>query len=117
MDSTNFSMSMRGRGAFASVQLAESTFRIFSTRTSSRYRLNPYMRGEVSWLRLITDVPTAFSDIAHGYLSIGDYIRSRLPALSQFFSFADPLPFIAEAVLLPYLVARKYPVLSLRKST
>jgi predicted ATP-grasp superfamily ATP-dependent carboligase len=72
----------------------------------------------IGWLRLITDVPTAFSDIAHGYLSIGDYIRSlKATRVESVFCFVDPLPFIAEAVLLPYLVARKYPVLSLRKST
>ncbi len=33
-------------------------------------------RPDLGWLRLLTDVPVAFSDMAHGYLKIGEYWRS-----------------------------------------
>jgi D-aspartate ligase len=77
-----------------------------------------HARGGVGWLRLVTDVPTALSDIAHGHLSMRDYFRSLMATrIESVFSFADPLPFIAEAALLPDLIARKYPALSPRKAT
>lgn len=72
----------------------------------------------VGWLRLITDVPTAMSDLVHGYLGIGDYLRSlKATRVESVFSFADPLPFVAEAVLLPYLIAKKMPASLSSKSS
>jgi D-aspartate ligase len=63
----------------------------------------------IGWMRLLTDVPTAISDIAHGYLSVGAYFRSlRATRIESVFSWKDPLPSIAEMVLLPYLIVTKY---------
>ncbi len=63
------------------------------------------------WLRLLTDVPTSISDFAHGSLSVGGYLRSlRAARVDAVFSWADPLPFLAEILLLPYILAKKYPI-------
>jgi D-aspartate ligase len=68
-------------------------------------------RGKVGvgWLRLLTDVPTAASDLLHGHLSPGSYwtslTRTRIESV---FCRQDPLPSLAELVLLPYLAAKKY---------
>jgi len=65
----------------------------------------------IGWLRLLTDVPTAISDFAHGSLSVGAYLRSlRATRVDAVFSWKDPLPFLAEVLLLPYFVAKKYPI-------
>jgi D-aspartate ligase len=64
----------------------------------------------VGWLRLLTDVPTAISDFAHGSLSIGAYLRSlRATRVDAVFNWSDPLPFLAEFMLLPYFIAKKLP--------
>lgn len=65
----------------------------------------------VGWFRFLTDIPTAISDLAHGSLSVGAYLRSlRTARVDAVFSWKDPFPFLAEVVLLPYIVAKKYPV-------
>jgi predicted ATP-grasp superfamily ATP-dependent carboligase len=67
----------------------------------------------VGWLRLLTDVPTAISDFVHGSLSLPAYLRSlRTARVDAVFSWRDPLPFFAEVLLLPYIVAKKYPITS-----
>ncbi len=63
----------------------------------------------VGWVRILTDVPTAFADLAHGYLSLRAYVRSLRNTRSEsVFSWDDPMPWLAEMVMLPYLVIRKY---------
>jgi D-aspartate ligase len=56
------------------------------------------------WIRLATDTPTAVLALLKGRLRFGDYINS-LKGKKQFavFSFKDPLPFIMELLMLPYL--------------
>lgn len=69
----------------------------------------------IGWLRLLTDIPTAVSDIAHGSLTVGAYLRSlRATRVDAVFSWSDPLPFMAEVLLLPYIVAKKYPIMAKR---
>jgi len=64
----------------------------------------------IGWLRLLTDVPTALSDLLHGSLSPGAYLRSlRSTRVDAVFSLDDPFPFLAEVLLLPYLVVKKLP--------
>jgi predicted ATP-grasp superfamily ATP-dependent carboligase len=66
-------------------------------------------KAGVGWLRLLTDVPTALSDLAHGSLSLGAYLRSiRATRTEAVFSWADPLPSVAEFALLPYFLIKKY---------
>ena len=66
-------------------------------------------RPGVGWLRVLADVPTAISDIAHGYTSVGSYLGSlSRTKVESVFSAKDPLPFLAEIGLLPYLIYKKY---------
>jgi predicted ATP-grasp superfamily ATP-dependent carboligase len=66
-------------------------------------------KAGVGWIRLVTDIPTALSDLAHGSLSVGQYVRSLRAARTEaVFSLADPFPSIAEFALLPYFIAKKY---------
>ncbi len=66
-------------------------------------------RAGVGWLRLITDLPVALSDMAQGYLTLGSYLRSlgRTRAESVFCQ-DDPMPFFGEFAMLPYIIAKKY---------
>ncbi len=56
------------------------------------------------WIRLMTDIPTTLGEILRGRMRINDYITS-LKGKKQFavLSITDPLPFITEILLLPYL--------------
>lgn len=66
-------------------------------------------RSEVGWLRVVTDVPTALSDLLGGHLSLRAYFSSLMNTrVESVFAKGDPLPAAAELVLLPYLVAKKY---------
>ncbi len=66
-------------------------------------------RSEVGWLRLVTDVPTALSDLATGHLSLRAYVSSLVNTrVESVFATEDPLPSVAELLLLPYLVTKKY---------
>ena len=63
----------------------------------------------VGWLRMVSDIPTAISDFFHGSLSIGTYLKSlRATRVESVFNWRDPLPSLAEIVMLPYLAAKKY---------
>lgn len=68
-----------------------------------------HARPGVGWLRLVTDVPTAFLDIVHGSLSPRTYLRSlRVTRVESVFNWQDPLPSVVEFLMLPYLAAKKY---------
>lgn len=72
-------------------------------------------RAGIGWVRILTDVPTALSDMAHGCLSIGEYLRSLCTArVDAVFSWRDPLPFLVEVLLLPYIALKKYPLFKSR---
>jgi D-aspartate ligase len=63
----------------------------------------------VGWLRLVTDIPTAFSEMLRGGLGVGAYVQSlRRTRVESVFASADLMPSIAEIVLLPYLAMKKY---------
>ncbi len=71
----------------------------------------PHCRGKagIGWLRLVTDVPTAFSQIVRRQTDARSYFTSlRRTQVESVFCGDDPLPSIAEVALLPYLIARKY---------
>ena len=66
-------------------------------------------RPNIGWLRLVADVPTAASDILHGHLKLADYFQSlKRTRVESVFSSTDPLPSIAEFVLLPYFITKKF---------
>src|SRR5262249_55978031 len=63
----------------------------------------------VGWMRMITDVPVVLSEVLHGRGGSLDYFRSlRRTRVEAVFSREDPLPSLAEVVLLPYLITKKY---------
>lgn len=63
----------------------------------------------VGWLRMVSDIPTAISDLFHGSLSFGTYFKSLgATRVESVFSWQDPLPSVAEIMMLPYLAAKKY---------
>jgi predicted ATP-grasp superfamily ATP-dependent carboligase len=63
----------------------------------------------IGWLRLLTDVPTAASDILGGHLKFREYLASlRKTQVESVFCRRDPLPSLAEIALLPYLVFKKF---------
>lgn len=66
-------------------------------------------RAGVGWLRALTDIPVALSDLLHGHLTWRSYFNSlQNTRIESVFSKQDPLPFVAEIALLPYLVTKKY---------
>jgi D-aspartate ligase len=61
----------------------------------------PFREG-AKWMRLTTDIPTVATEMRHGRLTPGDYFRSVWGSQDAVFSFSDPLPFLAELMLIPY---------------
>jgi predicted ATP-grasp superfamily ATP-dependent carboligase len=62
-------------------------------------------RPGVTWVRLLTDVPSAAPELARRHLRLGDYIRSLSSfATEASFSRDDPRPAVAEVALLPHLI-------------
>lgn len=60
--------------------------------------------NHVKWVRLVTDIPTAFFEILKGNIKIADYVAS-MKGKKEFavFSLDDPLPFFTEIAMAPYL--------------
>lgn len=66
-------------------------------------------KAGIGWLRLVTDVPTAFSDFACGALKVSSYLSSlQHTQVESVFSPDDPFPSLGELLLLPYLISKKY---------
>ena len=59
---------------------------------------------ELKWIRLLTDIPTVLKESIRGKYKINDYFKS-LRGRKEFavFSKNDPIPFLAEIALAPYL--------------
>jgi predicted ATP-grasp superfamily ATP-dependent carboligase len=56
------------------------------------------------WMRLITDLPTVFKELIFKRMTLKEYLKT-LTGKKEFavFSSKDPLPFLMEFVLVPYL--------------
>jgi D-aspartate ligase len=68
-----------------------------------------HAKAGVGWLRAITDLPTAALDLWDGEIDLRTYWTSlRNTRAESVFCLQDPLPSVAEVVMLPYLVAKKY---------
>lgn len=62
----------------------------------------------VSWIRLMTDLPTGLAEIFRRRLDWQAYMRTvRSCNTEAVFSSRDPLPGLAELVLLPYLLVKR----------
>jgi D-aspartate ligase len=65
-------------------------------------------RAGITWLRLITDFPTAVVEIFRGRQDWRPYIRSLVDFdVESVFNWKDPLPGIAELALLPYTAGKR----------
>jgi predicted ATP-grasp superfamily ATP-dependent carboligase len=65
-------------------------------------------RSGVSWVRLLTDLPTAIGEICRGRLRTGAYLRTlRRAEVEAVFSREDPLPGLAELAMIPYLAVKR----------
>jgi D-aspartate ligase len=65
-------------------------------------------RAGVRWIRLVTDLPTAAYQLAHGHLDWRRYLRSLASFHAEaVFSREDPLPALAEVALIPYLAFKR----------
>ncbi len=66
-------------------------------------------RSGVGWLRFLTDAPTVLSELLHRRLTLKSYLRSLGRTRAEaVFCKEDPLPSLAEIVLLPYFILKKY---------
>lgn len=66
-------------------------------------------KAGIGWLRLITDVPAALSQIVSRRTAARSYFNSlKRTRVESVFCREDPLPSFAEVALLPYLIAMKY---------
>jgi predicted ATP-grasp superfamily ATP-dependent carboligase len=67
-------------------------------------------RSGVRWIRLVTDTPTALREVLRGRLGMRRYLRSlRGIDAEAAFSWDDPVPALAELLILPYVaLARGY---------
>jgi len=65
-------------------------------------------REGVKWVRLVTDVPTAVLEILAGRLTVRQYLAS-LSGDTEFavLSLRDPLPFVADLLLVPQYVKHR----------
>jgi D-aspartate ligase len=66
-------------------------------------------RAGVGWLRAVTDFPTMISDLWDGELDFRSYWGSlKRTRIESVFCLRDPLPSVAEVLMLPYLIKQKY---------
>jgi predicted ATP-grasp superfamily ATP-dependent carboligase len=65
-------------------------------------------RPGIRWVRLATDVPNAVRDVMAGTQRLGEYLRT-LPGTDTeaVFCARDPLPWLYECALLPYLAVKR----------
>ncbi len=62
----------------------------------------------VKWIRLITDIPTVLKELLSGRMNLKEYLKTiRGKKEYAVFSFRDPLPFLMELLLMPYLWKRR----------
>ena len=76
---------------------------------SLAYQYHPAKFGAgLAWVRMITDLPTAYNALRAGDVDLKCYVRSlRQCTTEAVFSAKDPLPGLAEILFLPYLAYKK----------
>jgi predicted ATP-grasp superfamily ATP-dependent carboligase len=82
-------------------------FLLYQDMIGEKVEVPPSLK-QVKWVRLTTDLPTVFLEIIKGRMKPGDYIASmRGKKQDAVFSLNDPLPFVAEVALIPYLWVKR----------
>jgi predicted ATP-grasp superfamily ATP-dependent carboligase len=65
-------------------------------------------RPGVSWIRLLTDIPTGLIDVSAGRLRFRDFWQSlRSFHIEAVFAREDPIPGLVEFALIPYLTVKR----------
>ncbi len=65
-------------------------------------------RSGIGWVRMTTDLPAAFAAILAGDTGVWSYLRSLCACNTEaVFSLDDPLPGLAEVLLIPYLAIKR----------
>lgn len=82
-------------------------YMVFCDKVGRPYRLTDFKKG-VKWFHLLTDIPTVLSEIGKGRMRVKDYVES-MKGEKEYAVIAlnDPLPFIGEIALLPYLIIQR----------
>ena len=79
----------------------------FADQTGALVPANRALVGR-RWIRVVTDLPTALTEIYHGRLHPRAYLRSVFGAhVEAVFSLSDPAPALAELALIPYLMCKR----------
>jgi D-aspartate ligase len=62
----------------------------------------------MAWMRMTTDLPASVAALLHGEIDLKTYLRSlRGCDLDAVFSMNDPVPGVAEVLLIPYLAIKR----------
>ena len=65
-------------------------------------------KAGIGWVRMTTDIPTAFMAFRAGEVNFRDYVGSLMKCRSDaVFSINDPLPGVAEILLVPYMAVKR----------
>lgn len=80
---------------------------LYQDMIGEKIEIHPSLKN-IKWIRLITDIPTVFLEIAKGNMKMKDYITSLRDKIEfSTFSFDDLLPFLAEILMIPYLFGKR----------
>jgi len=80
---------------------------LYQDMLGERVKVNGFKK-DVRWIRLTTDVPTVIGGILKGNLRIKDYIDSlKGKKHDAVLSLRDPMPFVMEILMIPYLWKRR----------
>ena len=91
-------------GSFAGVDFCHLLFMDQLGESVKEYRGRP----GVGWMRMVTDIPTSLTEIVTGRLSWQSYVKSLKDFRTEsVFSREDPMPTVAELVLLPYFAVKR----------
>jgi predicted ATP-grasp superfamily ATP-dependent carboligase len=65
-------------------------------------------RPGVGWIRMVTDIPTSFTEIVSGRLALRSYVDTlKNFSAESVFSRDDVMPTLLELALIPYLMAKR----------
>ncbi|MFX0196786.1 MAG: ATP-grasp domain-containing protein [Candidatus Hodarchaeota archaeon] len=82
-------------------------YMVYQDSIGEEIDVQPPLNG-LKWIRLVTDIPTAFIEILRGRMKVTDYLTSMKGKKAfAVFSVYDPLPFLAEIGMIPYLWRKK----------
>lgn len=77
---------------------------LYEDLRGENFKLRTFFKENVRFIHIYTDLGVAIMEILKGNMTLREYLSS-LKGEKEFavFSFNDPLPFIAETLMLPYL--------------